>query len=380
MIKNSIGICLLVLLTNTGVFAQTFEQNYERKKLALNFEHVQKQGQMISYEQRLYRNPLTGLLEMRKVAGDTAASQMVPLFQGFPMGAYTLQNKVQYRTLSAAEQQSIFKERHFPLHLKNYKLDIWIQPYFAAMFGNFNRPVESNTSVALQTQLFLWPGFSVSTGILFPIINQMDGRPRNVRPAPSFVNQFYNRGKHFVSASAGFFNNDQYGVNVQYRHADLSKPFSFGLEAGLTGLYYYPRGGIYYEDPENLLLLADVAYRFKTTDFTVKLSGGQFMWAVKGARLDLIRQFNNVEIGFYATATENGSTLGFNFAVPIPPGKILQGKNIRLRTTDEFRWEYTYTRGYKIGERYRLGYQLDQKLRQYHADYLSRQLERASDK
>jgi len=69
------------------------------------------------------------------------------------------------------------------------------------------------------------------------------------------------------------------------------------------------------------------------------------------------------------------STLGFNFAVPIPPGKIFQGKNARLRTTDEFRWEYTYTRGYKIGERYRVGYQLDQKLRQYHQDYLNTQYE-----
>ena len=87
----------------------------------------------------------------------------------------------------------------------------------------------------------------------------------------------------------------------------------------------------------------------------------------------MVRQFTNVELGVYAVKTKNGSTLGFNFAIPIPPGKILQGKNARLRTTDEFRWEYTYSRGYKIGERYRLGYQLDQKLRQFHSDYLNRQ-------
>lgn len=377
MSKNSLRIFLLVLLSTTVVDAQTVEDNYERKKLGLNFENVTRQGKQISYENRLYRNPLIGLLEMRRVAGDTVGLSLVPLFQGFPVGRYQLGGgSIQYTSLSTEEQKAISRAKNFPLHLKNYKLDFWIQPYFAAMFGNFNRPVESNTSVALQTQLFLWPGFSLSTGIFFPIINQMDGRPRNVRPAPTVVNQFFNRGKHFVSASAGFFNNDQYGLNVQYRHADLSKPFSFGLEAGLTGFYYYPRGGIYYEDPDNLLLLADVAYRFQGSDFTVKLSGGQFLWAVKGARLDLIRQFNNVEIGFYATATQNGSTLGFNFAIPIPPGKILQGKNLRLRTTDEFRWEYTYTRGYKIGERYRLGYQLDQKLRQYHADYLGRQMGR----
>ncbi|ACT94564.1 hypothetical protein [Dyadobacter fermentans] len=71
--------------------------------------------------------------------------------------------------------------------------------------------------------------------------------------------------------------------------------------------------------------------------------------------------------------TNNGTTAGFNFAIPIPPGKIAQGRKVRFRTTDEFRWEYSYTRGFRIGERYRTGYQLDQKLRQYHTDYLNRQ-------
>ncbi len=97
------------------------------------------------------------------------------------------------------------------------------------------------------------------------------------------------------------------------------------------------------------------------------------MWQDRGARLELIRQFTNVELGLYGTKTGNGSTVGFNIAIPIPPGKLLQGKRARLRMADEFRWEYTYTRGYKIGERYRLGYQLDQKLRQYHRDYLNNQ-------
>ena len=71
--------------------------------------------------------------------------------------------------------------------------------------------------------------------------------------------------------------------------------------------------------------------------------------------------------------TTNGSTLGFNFAIPIPPGKLAQSKKVRIRTTDEFKWEYNYTRGYRIGERYRMGYQLDQKLRQFHSDYLNGQ-------
>jgi hypothetical protein len=367
----SLALLLPGYLASLSVYAQT--EKPTRSRLLQNFENVTNIGSEIYYEQRLYRNPFIGITEIRRAIGDTTVTDFIPLFQGVPIGKYRLDTHVSYTTVSALQRRTVLKMDRFPLHVQRYKLDIFLQPYFAAIFGNFNRPVESNTSIGLQTQLFIVPGLSLSTGILFPIINQMDGRPKRIRPAPTYFNHFFTDGSHFVSTSAGFFNNDQYGVNIQYRKADLSKPFSFGLEAGLTGFYYYPRGGIYYETPNQLLFLADVAYRFKKSDFTVKISGGQFLWADRGARLDLIRQFTNVELGFYATKTGNGSTLGFNFAIPIPPGKIAQGKNIRLRATDEFRWEYTYTRGYKIGERYRVGYQLDQRLRQYHADYFDRQ-------
>jgi hypothetical protein len=370
MIQNSILLCLLLSL----VFNQTAAQSdkYTPEKLRQSFENIQTLGENVFYEQRLYRNPFIGLYEIKKVTADTSVKNYIPLFNGFPVGKYTIGEKIQYNSISETERKNYLKTNRFPLH-KKYKADFWIQPYFAAIFGNFEKPVESNTSIALQTQLYLLPGLTLQTGVMFPIVNDLDGRPKNIRPAPTFLNQFYNKGHNFISASAGFFQNDQYGVNVQYRRADLSKPWSFGMEAGLSGFYYYPKGGIYYEDMENLLLLADASYRFKGPDITLKVSGGQFLWNDKGARIEMVRQFTNVELGVYAVKTQNGSTLGFNFAVPIPPGKIIQGKHARLRTTDEFRWEYTYSRGYRIGERYRLGYQLDQKLRQFHQDYLNRQ-------
>ncbi len=375
MSKKSNLFCLVLLGSIQAAFAQN--DKYTPEKLKQSFENIQTIDKCVYYEQRLYRNPYIGLYEIHKISADTSIQHFIPMFNGFPVGKYSVKESIAHSSLSNAERKSYLKSNRFPLH-KKYKADIWIQPYFAAIFGNYSKPVESNTSVALQTQLYLLPGLTLQTGILFPIVNDLDGRPRNIRLAPSFLNQFYARGNHFVSTSAGFFQNDQYGVNVQYRHANLSKSWSFGLEAGLTGFYYYPRGGIYYENLDQLLLLADASYRFKAPDLTVKVSGGQFLWKDKGVRLEMIRQFTNVELGVYAVKTQNGATLGFNLAVPIPPGKLIQGKHARLRTTDEFRWEYTYTRGYQIGERYRVGYQLDQKLRQFHRDYLNKQHQQLS--
>lgn len=340
-----------------------------RSRLLQNFENISRDttAGRVSYEQRLYRNPYQGMLEMHHALADSGIREYIPLFQGVPIGSYPMAKKVYYRPLTQNERRSSC----FLLH--KYKLDFWIQPVFAANFGYREKTLQSNTSVLLQTQFYLWKGLALNAGLLFPITNDMDNRPKKIRPAPIFLNQFMAFGKHFISASAGYFHNDQYGVNVQYRHHDLAGPWSFGLEGGLTGLYYYAAKGIYYENMDKLLLIADAAYRLSRPDIILKLSGVRYLAGDEGARFDLIRQFTNVEAGLYVMKTDNGTTAGFNFAVPIPPGKIVQGKKLRFRTADEFRWEYSYTRGFRIGERYRTGYQLDQKLRQYHVDYFNRQ-------
>ncbi len=373
MKRNSQLVFLLLTLVHFTGFGQKNHDRFSPEKLRKSYEHIQTIDKQVFYEQRIYRNPLVGLFEMNRIVTDTNVTTLVPLFQGMPIGEYSIGAGIDFKSLSKSTKEEYLKNTKFPLQLQQYKFDFWIQPYITAQFGNFSKPVESNTSVALQTQILLLPGLSFNTGILFPITSELDGRPHNVRPAPTYLNQFLVVGKNFISATAGTFANDQYGVNVQYRYADLSKPWSFGIEAGVTGFYYYPKGGIYYENMDQLLLLADVSYRFAAPDLTLKLTGGQFLWNDQGARLEMIRQFTNVELGLYGTKTKNGSTVGFHIAIPIPPGKILQGKNARLRMADEFRWEYTYTRGYKIGERYRMGYNLDQKLRQYHRDYLNNQ-------
>ncbi len=341
-----------------------------------DLDHVNVDSGRVFYEQRLYRNPLPGLLLAKKAvpAGDSA--ELVPLFQGIPLGGYRLgQGGVTVRPLTREERRT-YHQRH-PLHPLTYRFDFRIHPEFIANFGNFRRPVESRTSVLLQSQLYLWRGMVVNYGLLFPLVNHLDGRPNRIRPAPFYLNQFLAVGAaDFLSLSAGLFANDHFGFNAQYQHLNLNSPWTYGLEAGVTGFYYYPRGGIYYDSLDELLVLANVAYRFSAQDLTVKLSGGQFLAQDRGVRMDLVRQFANVEIALYATKSGNGATVGFNLAVPIPPGKIAQTDHLRVRTTEEFRWEYTYTRGYRIGERYRMGYQLDEKLRQYHRSYLSNQLRR----
>ena len=342
-------------------------------KLVENLTVDSSANQTIFYEQRLYRNPMAGLLVLHKALPPKEGRAFVPLYQGVPIARYQLQPGFIATPLSGQERANY--TRTVPFEGRRYKFDFRLQPDFTANFGFRERPVESKTNILLQSQLYLSRGLVFNWGILFPLINDLDNQPRNIRPAPLFLNQFLalNRAD-FMSISAGLFYNDTYGLNVQYRHSDLTKPWSFGVESGLTGFYFFPVNGFYYTRLSDLLLLTDVAYRINARNITLKLSGGQYLHRDRGVRFDFIRQFSDVEIGFYAMKTGNGSTAGFNFAVPIPPGRIAQTRHFRLRTTEEFRWEYNYSRGYNIGLRYRVGNQLDALLRQYHFGYLRSQL------
>lgn len=53
--------------------------------------------------------------------------------------------------------------------------------------------------------------------------------------------------------------------------------------------------------------------------------------------------------------TELGTTVGFQFAFSLFPGKIYRGKNLELRTTEEFRWEYSYNNEEPVAEKYPIG-------------------------
>lgn len=371
--RYSVLLCLLI----SCVYHTSRAQQIQPRLLA-NFENltVDSATNRVYYEQRLYRNPLIGLVELSQALPSSAATEFVPLYQGIPIAAYRLSSSVDTRLLSRAERRDFARTNSFGQ--RRYKFDFRLQPEVIANFGFKLDPFQTKTSLLLQTQLYLTRGLALTAGLVFPLTNNYDNQAMNVRPAPIFLNQFLALDQqNFLSASVGLFYTNQYGAHVQYRWANLTKPWSVGVESSLTGYYYFPRTGIYYEPMKNVMLLTDVAYRFNTNDITLKLSGGQYLYGDRGVRLDFIRQFASVEIGLYASKTTKGSTAGFNFAIPIPPGRIVQGKRLRLRSSEEFRWEYTYNgSGANVGYHLKAGNQLDALLRQYHSGFLGNQVRR----
>lgn len=338
----------------------TFGQKQPLKSL----ENIQVQDSVLLYEERVDRNQFKYFEAIQE--NYPAIQHFTPLFQGVSMGTYSKEKGIMKYSPERVKTKSI---KPFG---KQYKFDFWVQPDIRASFGNLDKAVESKTNILLNTQLMLGQGFSFYTGVAFPLVNDLDPQPLNIRLAPTYLNHFFHgKNANFIASSIGLFFNDRYGVNVEYQHMDFNKKWSYGAELSYTGYYYLYPTSYKYTDLRELLALANLAYRIPKHDLTINLMAGQFLHNDKGARIELIRQFTKAEVGFFGSFTENGATIGINLAVKLPPAGSLESKRLRLRSMEDFKWEYVYSRGFKIGERFRTHYKLDQKLRQFHSSFWS---------
>ncbi|UBM58084.1 YjbH domain-containing protein [Marinilongibacter aquaticus] len=328
-----------------------------------DFERLHELDSVLVFEQRVHRNQwayIQFLSEQFK-----AKSQFVPLYQGVPLAAYAKLD-TKWKIGNKAEALPLPK---WALQ-KGYKWDFWLQPDFKFFFGNKADPVESKGGLMLNTQLMLFKGMVLYTGLYVPLVNEFDNQPLNLRLSPTYFNYLHKVGKEdFLSISAGGFLQDRYGFQGEWLHYPLDKSWSYGLKGSYTGFYYFYPETLKYTSFRDFSVLGHVAYRFKKNNVSLRVSGGQFLYQDKGAKVELIRQFRKLEIGFYGVSTQNGTTIGVNLAFKIPPKGTLGGEHFRLRTAKSYAWQYVYSRGYKIGEDFRLYQNLERDLRQYHVFY-----------
>ncbi|WP_229254301.1 YjbH domain-containing protein [Dyadobacter sp. NIV53] len=114
----------------------------EQKNVLKNFENVTVDTlqNKVYYEQRLNRNPMYGLLEMKQALSDSSIKEYLPMFQGIIMGSYSLDPKISVKSLNAAERK--VQEQKFPLHKKRYLADFWLP---ACICCQFRLPSETGT-------------------------------------------------------------------------------------------------------------------------------------------------------------------------------------------------------------------------------------------
>ena len=360
MRRNSYLFIVLFLISLSFYAQDLKEALYEE-----GFENVLVNDEddtlKIFFELREFRSPYHSM----RFANDIASSfvegktiEWIPLHHNIPIGKYS-------------SDLEFYNKNNKPF--KNYRFNIRIRPFVAARFGYYSSPFETIFDGIIDTRVYLAKGLSAQTGLVIPIQNSLNNTSMEPRIAPSMISYFtqFTPG-HFANISYGTYHNDRYGLDVQYRYGLPSKNWSVGIEAGLTGFYYQDGfQDIIFSNMSKIHFLADIEYHLPIENLNVRASVGQFIFQDFGGRVDLIKQFGLVDVGLFGTYTQNGATAGFQFAIPVFPGNIFKTKKVQLRTTEEFRWEYTYNNEDRVGLKYRMGSpRLVDVLRQYRVDFI----------
>ena len=373
--KTLFLLILCLCLTATELFGQSqsslfFNEGFEQVHL---IHGDSSETYWLSFEHRGKRNPFDAMVLAQMIAEKNGLiiTHYIPSYRGVPMGIYT-------------PTEDGFKSEELPTYLKRdisyrfkpskYRFNFRINPDFQSRLGYFEEPFQYKLGVIIDSDFILTKGLTFSTGIEIPIGNTLDNEKLNVRLAPTLFNYFYEPvDDHFLSLSAGMFHNDRYGFDLQYRYRHENMRWSVGLEYGLTGYYYLPKEGIYWQELDNEILIADIEYFISDGGITLRAAAGQFIFGDRGARLDFIKQYGRVDLGFFGARTKNGSNFGINLTIPLFPGKIIRSEKIEIRTSEEFRHEYFFNHNGTIARRYRTSYRLSQKLRQFNTKFIEGQ-------
>lgn len=252
------------------------------------------------------------------------------------------------------------------------RIDVVLHPWFEASFGDFSNPVASRTGVAPEIRVALRPGLTVSAQALFTIQDDLPTGESRVRPGLVAVSQTMRLPRNvFVSASAGTFTPNHYGMDVEAAVYSANSRWSVGTEVGLTGATWFGSGDWSLSPLRERTALVTIAGRMPRYGVTVRGTAGVFLGAERGARLDVSRRFGEFELGWFGAAVEEGANGGFTLRIPLPQRRYAMPAPVRIRAAEWFRWQYRYHSSL-AGRPYNKGSAADDVIRGFEVDLIGR--------
>jgi hypothetical protein len=355
---------------------------------------------LVTYENRLYRHEVRAVKEILKIvvplAQEISCMTLIPQYRKIPLMAITVSLDPHlalfngqtappasfFSVETSLDVDGIWQEiESMPkLNSSSWKFDLVVHPQFNAQFGNFDDPVKSQINLAPELTASFWEGMLLSAQLIIPLQNDLGEEGDGWRPGLLTFNQVLRLPQNtFVAATLGYFTQQRYGTDLEVKKYFANGRISLGANVGCTGYAFYAKGAWKYSRFDCLTALFSADYRVAPFDMTVRTMYGKFLYRDKGWRWDILRQFREVDIGFFGIRTPIGTNLGLNFSIPIFPPKHLPAGTLRLRTANYFSWEYRY-RGIldsgASGYRYKTGNSLDDFMKRFHPDYVKNQLVR----
>jgi hypothetical protein len=234
------------------------------------------------------------------------------------------------------------------------RVDVVVHPWFEASFGDYANAVRSRTGVAPEVRVALRRGLRLSAQVLFTLQDDLPTGESRVRPGLVTLSQTLRLPRNlFVHATAGAFTPNRYGMDVQARAYSSSGRWFAGAELGQTGLSSFARGDWRLGRMGSCTALVEAGWRDLRHGVSVTATAGAFLDDQQGIRLDVVRQFGEVDLGWFVVASEEGKNGGAVLRIPVGVPKHPHPGAARIRAADSFRWEYRYYGSVPGGRRFR---------------------------
>lgn len=365
-----LNFCILFLLFgNISVPASNTDLKEDIiQKLALNgFENLRvkiaDKNVIVAYENRVYRFDAEGVKEVLKIISpELSVDQkiiLIPLNRKIPLvvieaevsdcriylkgelsgKGFAERLKINFNTDEIFNQ---IKDEEL-VNSSSFRFDIVLKPQVNFVFGPYVKPVITQINLVPGIKTSWWKGMNLNYEVIIPVFNEFGSREDSVRPGIMALNQVFRfDNDFFISASAGYFTQNRYGIDFDFRKYFMNGDMSFSLNFGTTSIASFSgMTKLYYYDAFKITGAAAFEYRISEYDLTLGISAGKFLMGDESFRFDINREFNEIEIGFFAIRSRDGiSNGGINISIPLFPSHYWKPAAVRLKSDENFYWSY----------------------------------------
>ncbi len=237
-----------------------------------------------------------------------------------------------------------------------YRVEIEIEPEVKLGLGGFPDPVVHQINLLPAANIYLWKGSRLRLQGVVPISDEFNfADEQMVRPGLLTFNQVFRLPFNaFSSLTVGYFTEYNYGFNGTLGKFFLNGDLLIRAKAGFTGYASYPRR-IGYDRPLKGWQFSDidywdysgaVSYRYNPFDLIIDIEFGRFLIYKDAVRIGVTRQFNEMDLGFYAVKMREGSNYGFRISVPLFPAKYFKPRRFQIKPSSYFQYTYQATQNY----------------------------------
>lgn len=264
---------------------------------------------------------------------------------------------------------------------KHYKLDFQLEPYYNSRFGDIDDPFRTQLGIGPRLEwISKWGIYGVFQWLL-PLQNDFDVEVGfGHRPGETGIGftRVFNQ-RFFLNAFIGIFTNRRYGASTELILMSENGRLYYGGGLFYSGPYIYMDNTFIREHVRYLSGYGFIAYRIPSQDLTLRIIGEKFLNEDYGGRLEVIRQFGNTDIGFYAQKSKNGENGGIMITLSLWPRKFYKNAWFQFRPPHSFQIQYDLLAATQSGVPLRNQTDIFREILRFNPNYIKDQLKILED-